>query len=157
MNYQNTQLYTECQLIAIWNAARFYGMEDLIPKLGTPEYEQACEKFHCKNGSCLGVIKEINRLKLKKVNGKWNLNWIEKNLPVELSVFQTREGGAHSILAVDVIGNRVQVANHTDGRTIWLDYLTLFDQRINNPYFQPNSIKRKVNLFVTFLKKLRII
>lgn len=158
MEYQNAQLYLECQLISIWNAARFYNKEELVPKMGTPEYEQACEDFHCKNGSCLGVIKELNRLGLKMIGGKWDLKWISKNLPVELSIFKTKEGGAHSILVVNVIGNRMQVTNYVDERTVWVNYITLFDKQIHNQFFLPNAIRRKkINIFVTFLKNLRII
>lgn len=155
MEYQNTQLYMECQLVAIWNAARFYGMEDEVPKIGTNEYEEACNRFACKSGSCLGVGDELNRLGLKYVEGKWDYEWIRNNLPVELSIIPS-DGRAHAILAVEERMGDFKVANMGGCVLQWYSYDKLQSMKINNPHFRPKAIKRKKNMFVTLLKKLRI-
>ena len=120
-NFQNTQLYSECQLIAIWNAARFYGMEKKVPKIGTVEYDKICEKFACKTGSCIGVEKELNRLGLKYIQGKWDFRWIKNNLPVKLTIFRPKQG-LHSILAIQEEINGFYLANMGDGKLQWCSY-----------------------------------
>lgn len=151
--YQNKQKYSECQLVSIWNAARYYGMEDKVPKLGTIEYEQACEDFHCKNGSCLRPGKELNRLGLKMIKGKWDYSWIANNLPVELSISPPNRR-VHSILVVGALFNTLEIANFGEGEGKQSrDYKVLEKMQIHNPFFSPMAIK-KVSKFMIFLKNL---
>lgn len=145
-NYQNTQLYMECRLVSIWNSAIFFNMSKKVPQIGTKWYEKMCEKFHCKNGSCLGVGKELKRLRLKMVEGKWDYNWIKHNLPVELSVYPPNQR-AHSILAIEEKFGGFEVTNMSGGVLQWYSYDKLYELRINNPHFLPQSIKKKKRFF----------
>lgn len=148
--YQNTQKYWECQLIAIWNAARFYGMEKKVPKIGTPEYEEACEKYCCKHGSCLGAEKELKRFGLRYVEGEWDFEWLKDNLPVVLSVYPPDQR-AHAVLAVNCEFGGFEVANMGGGVTQWYSFDKLRSMQIKNRHFLPQSIKKRE----TFFEKLR--
>ena len=142
MKYQNTQLYMECHLVAIWNAARFFGMEHKIPKIGTEEYDKWCLKYACKSGSCIGLKKEFKRLGLKRVEGKWNFDWIKNNLPVVLSIYPPKQR-PHAILAVKEQFGGFVVANFGGGVIQWYSYEKLYEMKINNPCFNPEAIKKR--------------
>lgn len=154
MEYQNTQLYMECQLVAIWNAARWHGMENKVPKIGTKEYDRLAEKYHCINGSCLGAKKELKRFGLEMVEGKWNFNWIKDNLPVMLSVYPPDER-PHAILAVECKWGGFEVVNMGGGVSQWYSYDKLASMQVNNIHFLPQAIRKKTPLFETILNKLR--
>ena len=47
MKYQNEQLYSECRLVSLWNAARFYNLE--VPEIGSKEYDKICKAFEIIN------------------------------------------------------------------------------------------------------------
>lgn len=96
--YQNKQLYCECQLVSIWNAARFWGLDRLVPKMGTKKYRTICKNACAMSGACIDTDFEMVRLELKWFKIEWRLETIALFLPCEMSVFCER--GYHSVLAV---------------------------------------------------------
>ena len=114
--YQNTQLYSECQLIALWNAARFHDVP--VPEIGSEQYNKICEDSCCIIGACIDIRPELKRLKLKSVPGENKLNWIKKNIPVALPVIHKRRG-FHAVLVVKANRNKLCLANYADGRLCW--------------------------------------
>jgi len=98
MDYQNKQLYCECQLVSVWNAARFWGYEDLVPKMGTRKYKSICKKARCLCGSAININFEIERLGLGLLPLSWRENSICELLPCAMKVFCER--GYHSVLAI---------------------------------------------------------
>lgn len=119
MTYQNTQLWSECRLVALWNAAKFYNIT--TPKPGTEQYEQICEDGCCIIGACINIEPEVKRLRLKLIQGKINLNWIKKNLPVNIGIRHPRRG-FHAVLVVKANGNKLLLANYAKGRLYWLPW-----------------------------------
>ena len=120
--YQNHQLFCECRLVSLWNAARYYGIKP--PEPGSKRYKEACEEGCCIIGACINITKEEKRLGLKGVRGKKTLQWIRRNLPVELGVRHPRRG-FHSVLIVEVRKSRLLLANYTRGRLYWMDWKTM--------------------------------
>jgi len=96
--YQNEQLYSECKLVSIWNAARFWGLERLVPKIGTRRYKEICKKAKCIHGSALETKFERERLGLEYFDLQWDVYWVAKYLPCAMAVHCER--GFHSVLAV---------------------------------------------------------
>ena len=121
MKYQNNQLWSECQLVSIWNARRFWGLD--APRMGTKEYEKICKQFHCISGACLGLRKDPESFGIKRINGGRNLRWIKKNLPVEIGIYCHR--GYHSVLIVDYKGDKLLLTNYARGRTHWIEWIKL--------------------------------
>jgi hypothetical protein len=121
-DYQTKQLYGECRLISVWNAARFWGLDNLVPVIGTPKYRMICKKANSialENGNYPGsgitVEYELKRLDLGILPISWNVGVIAKSLPCELWV--NCEIGYHSVLAV---GYKKSVSGK-----VWLDELEL--------------------------------
>lgn len=96
--YQNEQSYSECRLVSIWNAARFWGLSSLVPRMGTAAYKRTCEKAMAIHGAALDTSDELRRLGLDTHPLRWRLSCIIENLPCEMKVFCER--GYHSVLAV---------------------------------------------------------
>jgi hypothetical protein len=94
--YWNNQKYSECQLVSLWNAAIFHGIE--VPKRYGKEYVNDCKIGLAINGSCLKKDHVIKKLNLKSIKHKINFRWVIKHLPCEFSIHCHR--GFHSILAV---------------------------------------------------------
>lgn len=134
MIYQNYQLYCECQLVALWNAGRFHGLE--VPKPGTRKYREACRRARAIYGGCLDLEPERQRLGLRLVPGFLMLGWVRKNLPVHFAIFCHR--GYHSVLAVEVRGSRVLLTNYAKGRVHWIDWWKLAKK--TNVHTRPYSI-----------------
>lgn len=122
IKYQNGQLYCECQLVAIWNACRFWGLGG-VPVPGTSEYRDACEEAHAICGGVIGVNKQIQKYHLVAEPGFYKLAWVRSHLPVEFSVFCHR--GYHAILAVAVRNKWVLVANYAQNRSHWIGWTKL--------------------------------
>jgi len=136
MKYQNNQLYCECQLVALWNAARFYGIND-IPQMGTQLYDDICDKGCCVYGGCININHEWDRLNLKAIRGTMNLRWVKKNIPVHFAVFCHR--GYHSVLAVKVVKNKITLANYARNRLHTIDWNILKSK--HNKNVKPFAIK----------------
>lgn len=130
-SYQNRQLWCECQLVAIWNAVRFFGGE--TPCMGTPEYEEACEEACAIAGGVIGVDQQMDKFKIKAIRGKYRLDWVRSHLPVHFRVFCHR--GYHSVLAVEVRRSEVLLTNYAIGRTHWMPWKKLLE--ISNQRSRP--------------------
>jgi hypothetical protein len=118
--YQTKQLFGECQLVAVWNAARFWGLDKIIPVIGTPEYKRICKKANSialGNGNYPGdgVTQqfELERLGLGVFPLRWDVGVIARSIPCELWV--NCEIGYHSVL---VVGYKKSVSGK-----VWLDEL----------------------------------
>lgn len=115
MKYQNAQLYSECQLVAMWNAARFWSMNVSLPKMGTRRYRKICKDALALHGAAINPLDEEHRVGLARNYGPHErLGWVRKHLPVHVSVFCHR--GYHSVLIVGVEGNDVLLANYAKRR-----------------------------------------
>jgi len=116
--YLNDQRWSECLLVAIWNAARFHGLE--TPEPASDEYFRICREAHAIHGGAIGVGFELDRLGLERVPGHLDLRWVREHLPVHFAIFCHR--GYHSVLAVEVDGERLLLANYARGRTHWIEW-----------------------------------
>lgn len=116
--YWNDQIYYECQLIALWNAAIYQGIS--VPFRYGLEYIEDCEEARALHGGAINVDKVIQKLQLEPVKGQCNWNWIKQNCPVEFKISCHR--GWHSVLMVDVDvkKRKVLLANYAKGRVQWL-------------------------------------
>lgn len=142
VRYQNTQKWCECQLVSIWNACRYWGINS-FPKIGTKEYRAECKKFHAINGSALTVAGAFKRYGIKRLSGKYDLKWVRRHLPVEFSIFYKH--GYHSVLCVAVNKNKVLLANYADGRTCWLNWdklLSMCNRKVKPDQFLPDKRSR---------------
>lgn len=136
MKYQNIQFWSECQLVTLWNACRFYGKKFPEPK--SWQYAQICIASGGIYGSCTSITKEIRRLRLKFVKGRWSLLWVKKNLPVRFVLF-TKHRGYHDVLCVGVRKDKLLLANYTRGRLYWLPWSNV--KRMKNRHKVPDSIQ----------------
>jgi len=129
--YQNRQLYSECQLVAMWNACRYYNMPVALPKMGTRHYKQICKQACAIHGAALFTEFELTRVGLTRKFIKPRLAEVRTHLPVHLAIFCHK--GFHSVLVVSVKGNKVLLANYAKGRSHWLRWsvLQLRDDRTN--------------------------
>ena len=132
MRYQNKQRHSECQLVSLWNAARYFDIK--TPEFGSRQYEDACEKACCITGACIDIREEEKRLRLQRVQGEQSLHWVRHNLPVELGIHHPKKG-FHSVLIVKVKQDRVLLANYARDRVFWLRWNTV-NQMIPGP---PNN------------------
>ena len=124
-HYQNNQQWSECNLVSIWNAARFFGMSDNIPVMGTPEYQASCVIAGSIYGAAINVDAELRQQKLSTSQGLFCLSWLSSNLPVTFAVFCRR--GHHSVLAVAVKDGQIMLANYAKGRTQWVSWSKLLE------------------------------
>ncbi len=125
MRYQNNQLWSECQLVALWNAARFH--VKLTPKMGSRLYKKICKESRCIYGGCIDIDKETKRLGFKVVPGRFNFKWIERNLPVHFTLFTHK--GYHSVLAVGSRDKQLLLANYATGRLHWMGWKKLLTKK----------------------------
>lgn len=118
--YWNEQMYSECQLVTIWNAALFHGIS--VPEQFGDEYKTACEKCCCTIGACINTTSVSENLGLISVDGLLEFEWVKNNLPVEFSIYCHR--GHHSVLCVDInIENeQVLITNYFKGMETWLPF-----------------------------------
>jgi hypothetical protein len=95
--YWNGQIFFECQLVTLWNAGIYHGIE--VPKRYGTEYVKDCLRANAIEDGAEDFSHVIKKLKLKAVLGKMNWHWIKRNLPIEFSIHCYR--GYHSALAID--------------------------------------------------------
>lgn len=138
MKYQNRQLYHECQLVTIWNAARYYGATD-IPEMGTEEYRAACEAAGALHGAATNTAPFMKKYGLERIEGEYKLSWLRNHLPAELSIHCAH--GFHSVLAIEVRGSSVLVTNYAIGRTHWLPWKKL--KEMSEPKEKPEQFVLK--------------
>ena len=131
IRYQNRQRWSECQLVSIWNAMRYWGIDPKIPGIDTDEYRSICAKYHAINGAALRISGERRRLGLSRVQGKKTFAWLRSHLPAELGVFCHQ--GYHSTLAIGVRRNKVLLTNYARGRTFWISWRLLKTKLRDNP------------------------
>jgi hypothetical protein len=137
MRYQNRQIYCECQLIAIWNAARFWGRSDL-PEMGTADYKKRCERAAAIAGGAIFPNFELKTFGLVASRGKYTFRWVCSNLPTHFAVFCHR--GYHSVLVVEVKGSKVLLVNYAKGRTHWMEWtrlLAISNRRVAPVHYVP--------------------
>ena len=124
--YQNNQLWYECQLVAVWNAIRFWGGGENLPVMGTPSYKQACEHARAIVGGVIDLDRELEIYNVHRVRGKYDLRWIRSHLPVHFAVFCHR--GYHSVLAVGIYGSSLLLANYARNRLHWMPWSILLSK-----------------------------
>ncbi|KKL78758.1 hypothetical protein LCGC14_2021620 [marine sediment metagenome] len=116
--FWNDQKYSECQLVTLWNAAMYYGID--VPTQYGAEYKMECVRAKAIHGAAIASGHLINKLGLKAINGRLNWEWIKTNCPIEFPIFCYR--GYHSVLMVDVntVKKRVLLTNYTKGKLCWV-------------------------------------
>ena len=119
MRYQNNQLWSECQLVSIWNACRYWGMDNYLI-MGTKRYKLACRDAKAIGGSVIGLSSQLRKYNIVRVFGSLNFMWARNHLPIELGVHCHR--GYHSVLVVDTCGHEALLANYARDRTYWLGW-----------------------------------
>ena len=137
IRYQNNQLWYECQLVSIWNACRYWGLD--YPIMGTREYKLACAEACAISGAAIGVASQFRKYGIVRIYGGYNFIWVKCNLPVEFGVFCHH--GCHSVLAVAVRSKKVLLANYARDRTYWMDWDRLC--KISNKRWKPVQFKAK--------------
>lgn len=138
IKYQNTQLWCECQLVSIWNACRYWGLN--YPVMGTKEYRASCAEARAIKGAAVNATKQFRKFGITRSCGYYVLSWVRYNLPVEFSVFCHR--GYHSVLAVAADDDRVLLANYAYGITYWLNWDRLYD--ISNKRVKPVQFRKGI-------------
>jgi len=132
VKYQNIQEFCECQLVSVWNACRFWGIdEQKIPHQFTKKYKAACDSANAVHGGVIGIDKQLKKYGVKMVGGELTLKWVREHLPVELSVFCHR--GYHSVLVVKVDRCDMILTNYAWGRLYrmrWSHLAKIADKRI---------------------------
>jgi hypothetical protein len=116
--YWNGQLFQECQLVTLWNAAIYHGTE--VPKRYGSEYVADSLFANAIEDGAEYTGHVVDKLGLKPKEGPMSWNWIRKNLPVEFSI---NYRGYHSALAIDT-NNKGEIlfANYSRTRLQWVKY-----------------------------------
>jgi len=101
--YQNKQLYAECQLVSALNASYKLGWPFI--QMGSNEYERLVDFTGGRHGSCIGVNKVYQYLKIEyfDIKPEWDSIrlMLNQGSPVQLGVW-TKKTGFHSVCIVDV-------------------------------------------------------
>jgi len=131
--YWNNQIYCECQLVVLWNAAIYYGIK--VPDRYGNEYKADCKKAGSIYGSCLNSRHVMKKLHLQPILGSLDWGWIRINCPIGFLVFCHR--GHHAVLAIDVNlkEKKILLANYAKERLYWLKFKKLI--KIHNKRVQP--------------------
>jgi len=161
--YQNGQKWCECSLVAMWNAARYFGLS--APKIGTREYYDRCRatgKFTLKNGIVnekrfnrwfdgWEFYEELERLGLNFKLMRYNFRGLSTNLPFDITIYpckSTYNGNglawSHTVLAVDVNrrDRKFLLANYDKTKMCWLSWD--FIKRRKDDRFPPKSYSSRV-------------
>ncbi|MHA2280027.1 MAG: hypothetical protein ACXAC5_04005 [Promethearchaeota archaeon] len=109
--------YACCQLLTAINARVFLTGEPPIIEYPSQEFETLVDLTLCRHGAALRVDKAYKILKIHTQRGPRyaDIEWIKRCIyhegrPVELSV-RSPEYGIHSVLAIGVEDNAVQLVN----------------------------------------------
>lgn len=129
--YQNKQLYSECQLVAVINAAIKLGQPSV--KIGSNEYERLVDLVGARYGSAISVELAYTYLRLKFVDTKPEWSSVEmavcKGLPLSLAIW-SKHYGYHEISIVDKKHDNIRggyllkvpnLKRHTDTR-MWIHW-----------------------------------
>jgi hypothetical protein len=121
--YWNNQIYAECQLVSIWNAAIFYGIP--VPERYGKTYRWYCRESCAIHGGALNIELITKNLRLYAYPFKLSWMYLIKNIPCEFSIFCKR--GYHSVLvvAVNIKNKKVLLTNYARNRTYWMPWKTL--------------------------------
>ena len=120
--YWNSQKYSECQLITLWNAYIYYGIR--TPKRYGKIYDRVCKQAGCTYGSCLNTSKVKSKFKLEE--GVFTYEWISANLPTEIVFYIPKTLAAHSALVIDANHRELLIANYMmDGSLYWVPFKTI--------------------------------
>jgi hypothetical protein len=136
--YQNRQQWCECQLVAIWNAVRFWGSTKGIPEMGSCIYRSRCALARAIYGGAIETEHEFKHFGLMRQKGRFNLRWVRSHLPSHFAVFCHQ--GYHSVLVIGIRGSKVLLANYAEGRTFWMEWkrlLELSNRRVPPTWYVP--------------------
>ncbi len=123
MNLLNTQKYSECQLVAVINAATFLGEPRVNPN--SEEYERLVDLVGARNGSALKIGAAVTYLRLIQNDitpvtlEEVRMNILRGN-PVQVAI-QHPARGFHSILLTRGTPGGAHVSNlfKNEGRLTW--------------------------------------
>lgn len=119
--YWNNQIYSECQLITLWNAYIYYGIK--TPKRYGKIYKRICKQSGCTYGACLDISKIKKKFKFKE--GEFTYEWISSNLPTEITIYPPCSS-RHSVLIIDAKDNMFLITNYlSDDKLYWVNFKTL--------------------------------
>ena len=141
--YYNTQQYYDCQFITLINACIYWDKPFINPY--SRQYNKIMKGSGCRYGSCIDLSEAYDLMRIKFVCGDINLNWVRNNLPVQFEVF-TKHRGYHSILCIDVSGNKLQVTNYAHEKLQTLTWQKIKNMQNESVYIYQIKIKRKYDV-----------
>ena len=101
IRYQDSQLYSECQLISVLNAAYFLG-EKTVNK---EEYDRLIDMVGARYGSAISIERSYKYLRVEFIDIKPDIdmmrNAIGQGYPIGFGVW-TQKHGLHSVTAIEV-------------------------------------------------------
>ena len=105
MKYRK-QKYSSCQLISAINARIYLGLSDITNDF----FEYLVNLVKCRYGGAINIEKSYPLLGLSSIDGKYNYEWIKKNLPIDIA-YHDKKRGFHSALIVEVKNKVLKLIN----------------------------------------------
>ena len=126
MRLINRQKYSECQLVAAFNAAIFLGTRE---RIGKYEYEYLVDLTGARFGSCISVGKSYPVLGIDYTDVEPTkesvVTYLSLGAPVQVNVWHEKTG-FHTVLIVDYNKkkDKVKVVNfrHITNRKMWVSW-----------------------------------
>lgn len=131
-DYQNTQVKNECQMVALFNALRFFGMS--VPRKGSQAYRLWSYVTGGRSAACDGKLVQAvaKRVGLKVTRRRaLSKKWIKGSLPVAVSLRVGRDR-YHDVLIVDTGRRGYLLANWAKKRLHWMTWKQMkarYDER----------------------------
>lgn len=131
MKYQSHQLYNECQLVAVINAAIHLGESPVT--VGSPEYERLVDLVDARKDGAYHIEKAVDYLRLRMKRQSCNLwrikTWLKEGFPIGINVDLPDEPHAATIVAYRKKGNepelKVPNLNYKENRYGWIKWKDL--------------------------------
>jgi len=130
MKFINEQKYSECQLVAILNAATSLGEVPVDPN--SEEYERLVDFIGARHGSAIRIHAAVNYLRLRMDSSKFDLSTIrrsiKKKVPLCVNVYD-KKAGNHTVCIVDLKGKgkntKLKIPNLSSATNQWIKWKDL--------------------------------
>lgn len=152
--YIESQKYSECQLVSVLNARMCLTGEYLSPD--SKLYEDLVDVTGARYGAAISICYALSLFNMGLKGGPATYRWIEKNLPVEVSVSHEKVG-LHCVCIVGAKNHKVRVTNAQSifGKRKWIEWKEL----------QKYLLKRRnvgwncecESLFMTYIEDLAVV
>lgn len=126
-----------CALVALINAARYYGLK--TTHIGTKRWEELVDISACRYGAAIHTDAAAKELGLRRHKIRVGFNTIRNNLPVMLDVLNPHGGTTlHAVLAIKAENNMLDLVNYH-----WIKGPTVETVRWPVPMMPPGNINRR--------------